>query len=106
MRGNSSIARKQGPMSISRSEYSLKTRNAHEPEHLPEDLHEEIHETVDGFAPIAAEKNLKLNVKWPDEPLWVDGDPGRLGQVLGNLLSNASGLVPCELALMPRLLTA
>src|SRR5439155_26377771 len=31
-----------------------------------------------------------LEVKVPDESLWVDGDPARLAQVLTNLLNNAS----------------
>jgi PAS domain S-box-containing protein len=33
---------------------------------------------------------LKLVVELPDRPLWVEGDPTRLAQVVGNLLHNAS----------------
>ena len=31
-----------------------------------------------------------LRVELPDEPLWVDGDPVRLAQILANLLNNAA----------------
>jgi CheY-like chemotaxis protein/two-component sensor histidine kinase len=33
---------------------------------------------------------LKLSVRLPDGPLWVEGDPTRLAQVVGNLLHNAN----------------
>ena len=59
-----------------------------------QDLVDLLGETLDAFAPIAAGKNLTLGVDWPDHPLWIDGDPGRLGQVLGNLLSNAIRYTP------------
>lgn len=53
------------------------------------DLFDVIQNTADAFAPIADAQELELSVKLPDAPLWVDADAGRLGQVLGNLLSNA-----------------
>ncbi|MEX2114979.1 MAG: ATP-binding protein, partial [Pirellulales bacterium] len=35
------------------------------------------------------EKHIELAVDLPDEPMWVEGDPVRLAQVLGNLIDNA-----------------
>ncbi|HEY1272372.1 MAG TPA: ATP-binding protein [Terriglobales bacterium] len=35
-----------------------------------------------------------LEVKLPNEPVWVDADPGRLEQILVNLLSNAARYTP------------
>src|SRR5690606_1035296 len=32
----------------------------------------------------------QLTVRLPDSPVWLDADPVRLAQVLGNLLSNAA----------------
>lgn len=32
----------------------------------------------------------QLTISLPDEPLWVDGDPVRLAQILANLLNNAA----------------
>ena len=58
------------------------------------DLLEVIRETVSAFAPIADDQGLKLGAELPDEPLWVDGDSLRLGQVLGNLLSNSIRYTP------------
>src|SRR5205823_5955283 len=36
------------------------------------------------------EAGLELELALPDEPVWVEGDPTRLAQVLGNLLQNAA----------------
>lgn len=36
------------------------------------------------------EKDLALDVAMPDAPLWLDGDPMRLEQIVCNLLNNAS----------------
>lgn len=35
------------------------------------------------------EQGITLEVAVPEEPVWVDGDPTRIYQVIGNLLSNA-----------------
>ncbi len=53
------------------------------------DLGEIVQKTiVDYRAPIEA-SDLKLNVFVPDSPIWIDGDPTRLVQAIGNLLHNA-----------------
>jgi PAS domain S-box-containing protein len=36
------------------------------------------------------ENGLKLTTQWLQEPLWVEGDPDRLAQVIVNLLNNAA----------------
>src|SRR5690606_29069721 len=35
-----------------------------------------------------------LEVQLPDEPIWLDGDPVRLAQILSNVLSNAAKYTP------------
>jgi signal transduction histidine kinase/CheY-like chemotaxis protein len=45
--------------------------------------------TVDDFRPVAEAAGLTLSLHLPDEPVWVEGDPARLSQVLVNLLDNA-----------------
>jgi two-component system CheB/CheR fusion protein len=38
---------------------------------------------------LIANAGLELDVRLPPRPLWVDGDPARLAQALGNVLANA-----------------
>ena len=44
---------------------------------------------VEGASPIFESKSQQLTVEVPRGQLYVEGDPGRLAQVLGNLLVNA-----------------
>lgn len=53
-----------------------------------------VRSTLESFEPIASDHNLTLTVELPDDPVWVDGDVGRLGQVIGNLVSNAIRYTP------------
>ncbi len=45
--------------------------------------------TVEAIRPLCDEQTHKLSVSLPSTPIWVDGDPTRLEQVLTNLLDNA-----------------
>jgi len=56
---------------------------------MPFDLKKLAVEAVDTIAAHAADKGLKLNLRCPDYPVHVMGDPARLMQVLLNLLGNA-----------------
>jgi two-component system sensor histidine kinase/response regulator len=54
------------------------------------DLRETVEETVELLAPVVRRKGLELVVSMPlEEPLRFFGDPGRLRQVLTNLIGNA-----------------
>jgi PAS domain S-box-containing protein len=53
-------------------------------------LPELVEGTVEVFAAQAQKKGLEMGVRIsPDVPSWVMGDPGRLRQILSNLLGNA-----------------
>ena len=45
---------------------------------------------VETSRPLIDARRHELTVTLPPEPLWVDGDPARLAQVLANLLNNAA----------------
>ncbi len=54
----------------------------------PVDVGALVHDVVLGMRPMAEAKGLQLILDSPDAA-WVDGDQGRLMQVVGNLVSNA-----------------
>jgi CheY-like chemotaxis protein len=59
----------------------------------PITLQELTRQAIDTSQPIIAERRHELQLEMPDEqddPLWVNGDPVRLLQVLSNLLNNAA----------------
>jgi len=59
------------------------------------DLRETVEGVMDLLAPRAAEKNLELTVLiHHDAPIVLKGDPGRLRQVLTNLIGNAIKFTP------------
>ena len=53
------------------------------------DLHALVAETVRRIQPLAAEYGTQITLVGPDQPLWLEGDPDRLQQVLLILLDNA-----------------
>lgn len=59
----------------------------------PTDLRKVVQEVVESFAPVAADRGVKLSADIR-EPLLVQADPKRLSQVLYNLVSNALKFTP------------
>jgi signal transduction histidine kinase/CheY-like chemotaxis protein len=53
------------------------------------DLKTPVGQAVEACLPGIEAKGLDLKLELPDEPLLVDGDPVRLGQIVINVLSNA-----------------
>ena len=54
------------------------------------DLRAVIEEAALGSRPLIEQKGHALRLRLGESPLWVDGDPVRLAQVIGNLLNNAA----------------
>jgi signal transduction histidine kinase len=53
-----------------------------------------VEESVDIFLPLASAKSLRLDADVPETPLLAICDPGRIAQVLSNLLRNAIQFTP------------
>jgi len=71
---------------IRQGEYDLRK------ERLP--LAEALRDAMETIRTSVQSKGHELDVRMPDEPLWVDGDRTRLSQVFGNLLNNAVRYTP------------
>lgn len=54
------------------------------------DVRRTIQDVAGDHAENLKARQLQLTVDLPDEPVWLDGDPVRMTQVVDNLLSNAS----------------
>ncbi|MEP5988200.1 sensor histidine kinase, partial [Rhodopirellula bahusiensis] len=59
-------------------------------ERRPLRLQEVVEETVDGLQHVLARRRQRLEMQVSTEPIWISGDRVRIGQMLSNLLSNAS----------------
>jgi len=57
---------------------------------VPLDLREIVTRAVESVWPLMTAKHHDLQVDLAPEPLWTQGDPVRLEQVMGNLLTNAA----------------
>jgi len=65
------------------------TRNAVELQRVPVDLRSILESAIENARPLLQESDQQLHTDIEAAPLWVDGDPVRLLQVVDNLLSNA-----------------
>ncbi|MDI1480237.1 ATP-binding protein [Polyangium sp. y55x31] len=55
----------------------------------PCDVVQIVRDVAHDYASIVSANGLVLSVSAPEEPRWVEGDPTRLSQVVGNLLHNS-----------------
>jgi two-component system CheB/CheR fusion protein len=62
-----------------------------------------VRNAVEEHRPTFEAAGIHLDVELDPEDLWVDGDPARLAQVLGSLLSNAKRFTPAGGAVVVRL---
>jgi PAS domain S-box-containing protein len=53
-----------------------------------------IGQAIETAAPLINAREHRLEVRLPDEPVWVEGDRVRLAQSMGNLLHNAAKFTP------------
>ncbi len=53
------------------------------------DLTQVVRQTVEDYRNVLEASSMVARVEVPSEPVWIDGDPTRLVQVVGNLLHNA-----------------
>jgi len=71
-------------------ELSRISRGTFELRRQPIALAEVVEHAVDTSQPLIRSGLHHLDVSLPSEPLWLDGDPVRLAQILANLLNNAA----------------
>jgi two-component system CheB/CheR fusion protein len=60
----------------------------------PLDLRDVIERTGEDHRSLFTARGAVLDVTCPESPVWIDGDPTRLAQVVGNLLQNSAKYTP------------
>jgi CheY-like chemotaxis protein len=65
------------------------TRGRIELRRAPVELASAVNHAVDACRPLAESKGIELTVSLPPHPVYLNADPIRLAQVVGNLLNNA-----------------
>jgi two-component system, chemotaxis family, CheB/CheR fusion protein len=66
------------------------TRGAMNLRFEPVDLVAAVARAIDALRALIQQKRHRLEIRLPDAPVWVEGDPIRLTQVFENLLTNAA----------------
>ena len=67
------------------------------------DLGKIVWQTAEDYSSVFEASNLKLEIHRPTTPFWLEGDPVRLAQVIGNLLHNAHKFTGCRAAYSHRI---
>ncbi len=57
---------------------------------VPVELTAILHQAVETSRPLIELSGHELYTSFPDAPVWLDGDPTRLAQIVANLLNNAA----------------
>ena len=71
-------------------EVSRISRGAFELRRVRVELASIVRNAIETSEPLIQGAGHQLSVSLPEEPLWIDGDPVRLAQILANLLNNAA----------------
>jgi PAS domain S-box-containing protein len=70
------------------------TRNVIHLERGTLDLRALVADAIDAIRPVVQQHGQTVSSQAPEAPVWVDGDPLRIVQVVGNLLNNACKYTP------------
>lgn len=63
---------------------------------VPTDLGAVLRQSVDNQRPLTDAKNLTVDWRLPEQPLWTHGDPDRLTQIATNIFANAVHYSPAN----------